>query len=58
MPEKKERFTLVDWIGTLIGVVVFGFILFILLWPLIDPTPDESSSLKKNLEAVTSSQDK
>lgn len=53
MVKKKEGFSIIDWIGYLIGVVVFCFILFILLWPVIDPTPDKSSSLKKNMEAVT-----
>lgn len=48
----KEKFSLVDWIGCLIGVVVVGFVLFILIWPIIDPTPNKSSSLKENLERV------
>ncbi|MCH8158097.1 MAG: hypothetical protein IID18_10180 [Nitrospinae bacterium] len=48
----KEKFSLIDWIGYLIGVVVVGFVLFILIWPIIDPTPNKSSSLKENLENV------
>ena len=51
--EKKEAFSIFDWIGTVIGIVVVGFILFILIWPAIDPTPYKSSSLKHNLESMT-----
>ena len=51
--EKKEAFSIFDWIGTVIGIVVVGFILFFLIWPAIDPTPDKSSSLKHNLERMT-----
>ena len=47
--DEKEKYSLIDWIGSLIGFVVIGFIVFILLWPLIDPTPDKSSSLKENI---------
>lgn len=46
----KEKFSVVDWIGYLVGVVVLGFILFILIWPVIDPTPDKSSSLNENFK--------
>ena len=41
------------FIGSLIGIVVTGFIIFILIWPLIDPTPDKSSSLKENIHKAT-----
>jgi len=53
MDNEKEKYSLIDWIGSLIGFVVIGFIVFILLWPLIDPTPDKSSSLKENIHKVT-----
>ena len=49
MDNENEKYSLIDWIGSLIGFVVIGFIVFILLWPLIDPTPDKSSSLKENI---------
>ena len=49
MDDEKEKNSLIDSIGSLIGFVVIGFIVFILLWPLIDPTPDKSSSLKENI---------
>ena len=49
MDDEKEKYSLIDLIGRLIGFVVIGFIVFILLWPLIDPTPDKSSSLKENI---------
>ena len=49
MDNEKEKYSLIDLIGSLIGFVVIGFIVFILLWPLIDPTPDKSSSLKENI---------
>ena len=53
MGNEKEKYSLIDWIGSLIGFVVIGFIVFILLWPLIDPTPDKSSSLKENIHKAT-----
>ena len=49
----KEKYGVIDWIGSLIGFVVTGFIIFILVWPLIDPTPDKSSSLKENIHKAT-----
>lgn len=49
MDEEKESFSLIDWIGNAIGLAVIGFIIFILIWPLIDPTPDKSSSIKENI---------
>ncbi len=48
-----EKYSLIDWIGSVIGIVVIGFIIFILIWPLIDPTPEKSSSLKENLHQAT-----
>ncbi|MDG1928582.1 MAG: hypothetical protein P8I45_02595 [Nitrospinaceae bacterium] len=53
MDNENEKYSLIDWIGSLIGFVVIGFIVFILLWPLIDPTPDKSSSLKENIHKAT-----
>ena len=53
MPGKKEKSSFLDWIGYMIGIVVVGFILFILLWPMIDPTPDRSSSIKENLRSFS-----
>ena len=53
MDKEKESFSLIDWIGSAIGIVVIGFIIFILIWPLIDPTPDKSSSLKENIHQAT-----
>jgi|TARA_B110000438_G_scaffold289756_1_gene324681 hypothetical protein len=49
----KEKYGLIDWIGFVIGIVVAGFIIFILIWPLIDPTPGKSSSLKENIHKAT-----
>jgi hypothetical protein len=49
----KEKTSIVDYIGSFIGVVVIGFILFILVWPLIDPTPNKSSTLKENAQQLT-----
>jgi large-conductance mechanosensitive channel len=49
MNDEKEKYSLIDWIGSVIGFVVIGFIVFILIWPLIDPTPNKSSSIKENL---------
>ena len=46
----KEKASLIDGIGYCVGVVVIGFIIFILIWPIIDPTPDKSSTLKENAE--------
>jgi hypothetical protein len=46
----KEKFSFFDWIGFLIGIIVIGFILFILIWPLIDPTPNRSAPIQENLE--------
>ncbi|MDP6735453.1 MAG: hypothetical protein QF732_03035 [Nitrospinaceae bacterium] len=50
---KKEKSSFLDRIGYMIGVVVVGFILLILLWPMIDPTPDRSSSIKENLRSFS-----
>ena len=49
----KEKNSLIDHIGNLIGIVVIGFILFILVWPVIDPTPNKSSTLKENARNLT-----
>ncbi|SVB06699.1 uncharacterized protein METZ01_LOCUS159553 [marine metagenome] len=49
----KEKISLIDHIGNLIGIVVIGFILFILVWPVIDPTPNKSSTLKENARNLT-----
>ncbi len=46
----KEKFSFFDWIGFIIGVIVIGFIVFILIWPLIDPTPNRSAPLQENFE--------
>jgi hypothetical protein len=51
--DEEEQFGLMDWVGSVIGVVVAGFIIFILIWPLIDPTPDKSSSIKENIHQAT-----
>ena len=54
MDEKeKEKFSIFDWFATLIGVVVVGFIVYILIWPLIDPTPDRSATIQENLDSIT-----
>ena len=53
MSDEKEEYSLMDWFGTVIGIVVAGFIIFILIWPLIDPTPDKSSTLKENIQKAT-----
>ena len=53
MDNENEKYSLIDWIGSFIGFVVIGFIVFILLWPLIDPTPDKSSSLRENIHKAT-----
>jgi len=45
----KEKLPLIDSIGYFIGVLVIGFIIFILIWPIIDPTPNKSSTLKENV---------
>jgi len=49
----KEKTPLIDRIGSFIGIVVIGFILFILAWPIIDPTPNKSSTLKENARQLT-----
>ena len=49
----KEKTPLIDHIGSFIGFVVIGFILFILAWPIIDPTPNKSSTLKENARQLT-----
>ncbi len=49
----KEKSSLIDHIGNFIGVIVIGFILFILAWPIIDPTPNKSSTLKENAQELT-----
>ncbi len=46
----KEKFSFFDWIGFVIGIIVISFILFILIWPLIDPTPNRSAPLQENIE--------
>ncbi|MBT5549359.1 MAG: hypothetical protein HOJ79_02655 [Nitrospina sp.] len=51
--DEEEKYSLMDWIGSVIGIVVAGFIVFILIWPLIDPTPNKSSSLKENINQAT-----
>jgi len=51
--KEKEKFSIVDWFGFLIGIVVTAFIVFILTWPLIDPTPEKSSALKENVEKLS-----
>jgi hypothetical protein len=53
MDDEKEKYSLIDWIGSVIGFVVIGFIIFILIWPLIDPTPNKSSTLKENLHQAS-----
>jgi hypothetical protein len=50
----KEKSSLIDYIGYTIGIIVVGFILFILAWPIIDPTPNKSSTLKENAQKFTS----
>ena len=50
MSDEEEEYSLMDWVGTAIGIVVAGFIIFILIWPLIDPTPNKSSTLKENIQ--------
>ena len=47
---KEEKYGLMDWVGSVIGIVVAGFIIFILIWPLIDPTPNKSSSIIENIK--------
>ena len=42
-----------DNLFLIIMAFVAGFIIFILIWPLIDPTPDKSSSLKENIQKAT-----
>jgi hypothetical protein len=49
----KEKTPFIDHIGSFIGIVVIGFILFILAWPIIDPTPNKSSTLKENAQQLT-----
>jgi hypothetical protein len=51
--DEEEKYNLMDWIGSVIGVVVAGFIILILIWPLIDPTPNKSSTLKENIHQAT-----
>ena len=53
MSDEEEEYSLMDWVGTAIGIVVAGFIIFILIWPLIDPTPNKSSTLKENIQKAT-----
>ena len=50
----KEKSSLIDYIGYTIGIIVVGFILFILAWPIIDPTPNKSSTLKENAQKLIS----
>ncbi|MCF8719913.1 hypothetical protein [Nitrospina gracilis] len=50
--QQKEKFAFIDWFGFIIGVVVTSFLVFILIWPLIDPTPDKSSTLQENVEQL------
>ncbi len=53
MSDEEEKYGLMDWVGTAIGIMVAGFIIFILIWPLIDPTPNKSSTLKENIQKAT-----
>ena len=53
MSKNKEKDTMIDWIGNVIGFVVIGFIILILIWPRIAPTPNNSSSLKENINKAT-----
>ena len=53
MSDEEEKYGLMDLVGSVIGILVAGFIIFILIWPLIDPTPDKSSSLKENFHKAT-----
>ena len=48
----KEKSSILDWIGYCAGALVIGFLLFILVWPVIDPTPGKSSSLEQNFESL------
>jgi len=50
MVMSKEKFSFLDWIGFGIGLIVTCFILFVLIWPLIDPTPNRSAPLQENFE--------
>tara|TARA_B100001123_G_C14405291_1_gene668488 strand:- start:104 stop:277 length:174 start_codon:yes stop_codon:yes gene_type:complete len=50
---REEKFSFFDWIGFAIGIIVIAFILLIIFWPLIDPTPNRSAPLKENLERLT-----
>ena len=52
---RKEEFSIFDWAAFTIGIVVLGFILIILIWPLIDPTPDRSANIQDNLDALKQS---
>ncbi len=49
----KEKFSIIDGIGYIIGIVVVSFILFILIWPIIDPTPNKSATLQENIGQLT-----
>jgi hypothetical protein len=49
----KEKASIIDYIGIFIGIIVIGFIIFILVWPIIDPTPNKSSTLKENAQRLT-----
>ena len=53
MNDEEEKYGLMDLVGSAIGILVAGFIIFVLIWPLIDPTPDKSSSLKENIHKAT-----
>ena len=53
MSDGEEEYSLMDWVGTAIGIVVAGFIIFILIWPQNDTTPDKSSTLKENIQKAT-----
>ncbi len=53
MSDGEEEYSLMDWVGAAIGIVVAGFIIFILIWPLIDPTPDKSATLKEKIQKAT-----
>ena len=53
LSDEEEEYRLMDCVGTAIGIVVAGFVIFILIWPLIDPTPDKSSTLKENIQKAT-----
>ncbi len=50
--EKKDKFSILDAIACAVGILVTGFIVFILIWPLIDPTPERSATIQENIESL------